>query len=90
MGLIRVKSLLGYKTMLAGVSLYIRGTGCLHYQGIIIFLGYPEDGGSIPLRNVTKYHGHATRNNSWTARARGICITFYPENIIPLTCTIRE
>jgi len=46
-GLVSVKSLLGYKTtMLAGISLL---TGCLDYQNILIFLGYPEDGGSVPL-----------------------------------------
>jgi hypothetical protein len=47
MGPVSVKSLLAYKTtMLAGISLL---TGCLDYQGILTFLGYPEDGGSVPL-----------------------------------------
>jgi hypothetical protein len=29
------------------ITLYIGGTGCLDYSGFVIFLGYPEDGGSI-------------------------------------------
>jgi len=29
------------------ITLYIGGTGCLDYSGFHIFLGYPEDGGSI-------------------------------------------
>jgi hypothetical protein len=49
MGLVRVKSRLGYKTLLAGISLYIRQTGCLDFQGFLIIVGYPEAEGSVRL-----------------------------------------
>ena len=77
--------------MLYGVFVTRQRNWLFDYQDIeLIFVEYPEDGGNILLRNVTKHHGHATRNQSWTARAGGTCITLHPEYVSPVTCAIGE